>query len=334
MKTITRSIWQRCKSFLTVCKQGSPILVYVTLGAGVLMLFSLAMQTIDTRTVTGAPAWAKPAKFGASVLVTGLSLAWIFSRITPWSRGMRRAANVFSAMLVAELLLITFQAARAVPSHFNTTTITNALIFQSMGVAITAFWITQVWLTVKSFRYRFVDSTIGAGIKLGLLISTLGGGLGFVMTAGPTASQAQAMRLGQASMVGAHTVGAPDGGPGMPVTRWSTVAGDLRVPHFVGLHALQLLPLFAWAMSRRRQSAGVVNVVGASFGGLVVVTLIQALRGSPLFAPDSLTIGLYVFVFAVMAAGARAVSRQKAGSENSTNTRHFGHHTPREKYGL
>jgi hypothetical protein len=228
----------------------------------------------------------------------------------PLSRGMRRAANIFSAMLVAELVLITFQAARAVPSHFNLSTTSNALIFQTMGASITVFWITQVWLTVKSFRYTFVDSTIGAGIRLGLLISSLGGGLGFVMTARPTVAQEQAMQTGQVSMVGAHTVGAEDGGPGLPVTRWSTMAGDLRVPHFIGLHALQLLPFFAWAMSRRRQRAGIVNVVGASFGGLVLVTLIQALRGLPLFAADSLTVALVTFLVAFLAIGIWVVARR------------------------
>ena len=96
------------------------------------------------------------------------------------------------------------------------------------------------------------------------------------------------------SVVGAHTVGAPDGGPGLPGTGWSREHGDLRVPHFVGLHALQLLPLLALALGRRRWPEAtrvrLTLAAAASYGSLFALLLWQALRGQPLVQPDGLTI--------------------------------------------
>ena len=85
----------------------------------------------------------------------------------------------------------------------------------------------------------------GWALRLGLIIAMVGMGEGFLMT-NPTAQQLAGWQAGEAvTIAGAHSVGVPDGGPGLPVVNWSTTGGDLRIGHFVGMHALQVLPFLA-----------------------------------------------------------------------------------------
>ncbi|HYE58012.1 MAG TPA: hypothetical protein VD948_05880, partial [Rhodothermales bacterium] len=95
--------------------------------------------------------------------------------------------------------------------------------------------------------------------------------------------------------------------------------GDLRVSHFVGLHALQVLPLLAWALRRRQhtsaQRARLVRVAGASYAGLTVILFWQALRGQPVLAPDSLTWAVVAGWAALTAAAAVAVSARTPAPE-------------------
>ena len=93
---------------------------------------------------------------------------------------------------------------------------------------------------------------MGWALRLGMTITIVGAMTGGLMTR-PTSAQLEAARAGnRMTVAGAHTVGAPDGGPGLPGTGWSLEHGDIRVAHFLGLHALQLLPLLAFAFAQAR----------------------------------------------------------------------------------
>jgi hypothetical protein len=230
-------------------------LLWLALGSLALLAVSLLMQLLDARQVLGASTWLKPAKFGASTAITVGTLALLLRWMQPLTRGVRRAVAISVWLLALELVIITVQAARGVPSHFNAATPLDMALFSVMGIAISVVWAAFAYLAWRAFRHRFADPALGWGIRLGLVALVLGSGLGFIMPR-PTAAQLESLSAGRPTpAIGAHAVGVPDGGPGLPLTRWSTEGGDLRIPHFVGMHGLQLVPLMGWAFSRRRRAA-------------------------------------------------------------------------------
>ncbi|HXJ21642.1 MAG TPA: ABA4-like family protein [Polyangia bacterium] len=283
-------------------------LALLTVGSAGLLIGSLLLGAFDHRQVLGAPVWLKPAKFGASGMMTAPVLAWILAQM-PSARRLRLAGTIFAAVAALELALIAMQAARGVPSHFNFATGFDAAVFTLMGTSISLLWLAELYVAVRAFRHRFATPARTWAIRLGLAGALASGAAGALM-ARPTPDQVSAIRGGRpAPALGAHTVGAPDGGPGLPVTRWSRTGGDLRVPHFLGLHALQVLPLLALFLERRRRTAArPVAAAAVVWLGLFGVTLVQALRGQPLAAPDAVTWGLLAAVLLV-GAGVLATGR-------------------------
>ncbi len=280
-----------------------------------LMIAALAGAVIglavDPRIITGAPAWLKPAKFATSIAIYTFTLAWIFSVIPEWVRTRRIVEWTTAVALVGEMVLISLQALRGTTSHFNVATVFDGVVFTIMGAAIVVQTLSTVAVGVALWRHQFADRALGWALRLGMITTIIGAMTGGLMTQ-PTGQQLAAARAGERiTVVGAHTVGAPDGGSGLPGTGWSTDHGDLRVPHFIGLHALQVLPIVALVLARRTVRdlvrVRLTITAAASYVALFGILLLQALRGQSVLNPDALTMAL-LGAWALATAAAAAVS--------------------------
>jgi hypothetical protein len=268
---------------------------FAALMAGLAVVAAIGV-VVDDRVLTGAPIWLKPFKFAVSFGLYALVLAWMLSL----SGRARRTGSVLGWVIVVasmvEMAVIVGQVVRGRTSHFNESTPLDAALFSLMGITILVLWLTTAALAVVVLlRQRGLEPATAWAIRLGLVVGLVGMALGMLMIGG-----------------GAHAVGVPDGGPGLPLTGWSTTGGDLRIGHAVGLHALQVLPLLAAALTQvpRRlldETARVrlIWIAAAGYAGVMTLTTWQALRAQPLLSPDAAT--LTAAVLLVVATGAAAV---------------------------
>ncbi|MEZ4730843.1 MAG: hypothetical protein R3E79_27285 [Caldilineaceae bacterium] len=278
---------------------------------------------LDARTVLGLSTWAKTTKFSLSMALYAGSMLWFFGYDTLRPRLSRFILSASAYLLGIEIVLIMVQGARAVPMHFNFATILDAVLYQLMAGTIVIFWFVNALGVAVLAAQKVPSRAFAWSLRLGLIIALLGMLEGYLMTS-PTPDQMALLRAGQhTDMIGAHTVGAPDGGPGLPFLGWSTTHGDLRIGHFVGLHGLQIIPLLGVFLMLRRDSwlteehkLWLVVIGAAGYLGLTLLVTWQALRGQPLVAPDGLTIAVFVAIVTATVTAASAVVWQARGKVN------------------
>lgn len=254
----------------------------------------LAGLIADERTITGAPAWLKPAKFAISTAIYSFTLAGIHAFLPAWRRVRWIASRTTGSVFIIEVAIIAAQAWRGTTSHFNMATPLDAVLFTVMGGAIVGQTCAAAAVAVALWRQTFADGDLKWALRLGLTIAIVGASTGGLMTRTTEAQLAEARTGRPLAVAGGHTVGGPDGGPGLPGTGWSLEHGDLRVAHFVGLHAMQALPVFALLLRRRltraAQRDATMLVAGGSYAGLFAILVWQALRGQSIVEPDVLTV--------------------------------------------
>jgi hypothetical protein len=290
-----------------------PLMLFAAFAAFVVVVSAIGL-VVDHRMLVGAPIWAKPCKFAFSFGLYAATWAWMLSLQRRHVRLGRALGTVAAVACTAEVGVVFVQTIRGHRSHFNVATPLDAAMWAIMGASIVVLWVANLLGAVLLMRERRADRPALWAVRFGTVITLVGMAIAFLMTWGTDEQRAnRPMRI-----IGAHSVGVPDGGPGMPVTGWSTTGGDLRVPHFIGVHGLQVLPLFALAVALlavhlprlrdERLRLRLVWTFAGFYAGLMVLTTWQALRGQPVARPDLPTIGaLGVLVAATMALGVWAV---------------------------
>lgn len=210
-----------------------------------LLLWALLLPTavawgLDERTLRHANVWAKPAKFLLALGAFSLTMAWLVGWIDTTRRGSRPVAIAVVTLIAAsvlELAYIVVQAARGQASHYNVGDPLHEALYAAM--AIGALMLTASGLPIAREIHRnglpAVPVVLRRAAVHGLVLTfVLGAGVG--------------MLLGGLQ---------PPSGPGVatvPMFGWA-LAGDLRIAHFLGIHAQQLLPLAGVVLAARVERA-------------------------------------------------------------------------------
>lgn len=219
----------------------------------------LCISFFDDRILLGINVWIKPMKFAISIGTFAWTMAW-FVHALPQKSKVKKIEWIIILMLTIEQAIIIGQAARGEMSHFNISSLFNGLLFQIMGIAILINTIMVFWAFLLLRKVYTLPSGYKLGIQFGMLIFIIASLEGYLMAANLS-----------------HTVGAPDGQEGIFFLNWVKSYGDLRIFHFLGLHALQVLPLFAWYFSRDKPMP--VILFGTIYFLLSLGTFWNALAG-------------------------------------------------------
>ena len=311
---MTTAVQNRPTSTVAGIRWHRPLLVLAA-AMGVLVAVCLVGLVVDPRESLGVNVWEKPLKFAISTAVYAVTWSWLIGQLQRFRRVAWWAGTIRAILLLIALVIITGAAAAGVTSHFNVSTPFNTVLWSIMAASIGTLWVATFVVSIILFRNPLGDRARTLAIRAGALIALAGMALAFLMT-GPTAAKLDDWQ----GIAGAHTVGLADGGPGLPLLGWSTVAGDLRIPHFIGMHALQAIPLALILIELAARRIAVlrdvdvryrlVAIVSAAYVAVLAVRTSQALRGQSIVAPDAATTTA-TLVIAALARAAAAVERQR-----------------------
>jgi hypothetical protein len=250
--------------FLETLKSRNETMFYFGLICLISSLVFLILSKITNTQVYNVSAWYKPFKFAASTFFYAYAMAWYCYYLPSFNITIFNWSII--VLLGFEIVYIAIQAGKGQLSHFNISTPIYSFLYSMMAVAATLVTLYTAYVGILFFTNIFPDlpNYYLWGIRIGIFIFVLFSFEGFVMGAQMT-----------------HTIGGADGENGIPLLNWSTKFGDPRIAHFIGMHALQVLPFLSYYLFKNTK---IIFASGCIYLLLAVFTLVQALKGKPLFS--------------------------------------------------
>ncbi|MFT5746576.1 MAG: hypothetical protein ACI9XO_004086 [Paraglaciecola sp.] len=249
-------------SFIKELKIRNEHLFYFGLLCVILSIVCIVLTKSTSTQVHGVNAWFKPFKFAVSIGLFSWTMAWYCHYLSDFN------VTPFNWTVIIlfgfELVYITFQASKGQLSHFNFDTSLYSILYSLMGLAAVVVTLYTAYIGFLFFTQSFpnLPSHYVWGIRLGILI--------FVVFSFEGALMSSQM---------SHSVGAINDNSNWWIIGWSKTVGDLRVSHFIGMHALQLLPLLSFYVVKNTKATIVISIF---YGLLATSTLVQALNGKPI----------------------------------------------------
>jgi len=236
-----------------------------------LMVVLLILLPFDTVQVGGRYRLIKPLNFSMSMAMYLATVVVLldYLRVSMWLKKV--IGWGVSICILIGITCITMQAARGTTSHFNNSTPFDSTITSLMDIVDPLNSVFVLFLLIFALQSKYnVSRSSQLGIVFGILLFLAGSVIGGVMVAH-----------------GQSVVGVAPGGPGLPVVNWSTTGGDFRVSHFLGIHALQILPIAGWIIGQMeglpmRAKPTAVVAVSAGYALLMGFAFLQAMNGVPL----------------------------------------------------
>ena len=250
------------KEFILQLKFRNEPLFYFGFVCLIASVIFLALTKISNTQVYGVNAWFKPLKFAFSTVLFAWAMGWFCYYLPNFQIKLFNWTVII--LLGFEIFYIAFQAARGQLSHFNLSTSVYATLYSLMAIAATIVTLYTAYVGILFFKQDFPNLPVYYvwSIRFGILFFVLFALEGFAMGS----------RLN-------HSVGALNDNSNWFIVGWSKTVGDLRVAHFIGMHALQILPILSFYVFKNTKITIGISIL---YGLLAIVTFVQALQGKPL----------------------------------------------------